>query len=139
VTERVVDCYSEDKAVKKLLRNTKQLIKQGTKEDRLFKITRGRAYIVKKANKTKIPLLELKKGDYFGNFPFVEIGQEPYNCSVYISKDLKIKKIDFDDFQNEYRGISQTFKNMIQNMGTCIAVTTMVAIEHYNKAFKKSK
>ncbi|MBT8356573.1 MAG: hypothetical protein KJO61_02265, partial [Deltaproteobacteria bacterium] len=65
------------------------------------------------------------------------MGHEPHNASVFASKDLKLNPIDLKKLQEEYDSLSQTFKNIIENMATCTSVTTLLASRYQVKTMKK--
>ncbi|MBW1826997.1 MAG: hypothetical protein JRI78_08410, partial [Deltaproteobacteria bacterium] len=72
-----------------------------------------------------------------GNVSFLDLGQEPYQASVFASEDLKITKIDPDILQEEHNRLSPTFKNFIEHLATCVSVTTMLACEFHKKTGDK--
>ncbi len=111
----------------------KPIIKQNTTEDALYVVREGSASVVRSNDAIHIPLAQLYKGDYFGHIPFVEIGHEPESASVLASKDLKVRKIDMAQFQSEYNQLSTTFKNFVDNVATCISVTTNVVCGYHKK------
>jgi hypothetical protein len=75
-------------------------------------------------------LANLCKGDVFGYVPFFDTGHEPFSASVYGSNDLKVRTVNPEDLQNEYNHLSSTFKNIVENVVTCISVTTMLACKY---------
>ncbi|NIV98069.1 cyclic nucleotide-binding domain-containing protein, partial [Candidatus Saccharibacteria bacterium] len=64
------------------IKGKKQLIKQGQDEDRLFTIKDGQVVIARKTENGYVPLAQLKKGDFFGRIPFLDMGHEPYSAAV---------------------------------------------------------
>lgn len=113
--------------------NRKPVIKQGTTEDSLYIIREGTAAVVRHEEHGRIPLAQLYKGDFFGRVPFLEIAHEPEYASVMASKDLKVRKVDLAQLQNEYNQLSTTFKNFVDNVSTCVAVTTKVVCQYQKK------
>jgi hypothetical protein len=61
------------------------------------------------------------------------MGHEPEFASVLASRDLKVRKIDLPQFQKEYNQLSTTFKNFIDNVSTCVTVSTKVVCNYYKK------
>ena len=86
-----------------------------------------------------LPLLTLEKDDVFGHLPFLDMGHEPYSASIRASKDLKTDKLDGLEIQHEYENLSRGFRNLIDNMSTCIAVTTKEACHKYNGGKTKAR
>jgi len=111
----------------------KPVIKQGTSEEDLYIIREGTASVVRQEDYGRIPLARLCKGDYFGHTPFLDMGHEPEFASVLASRDLKVRKIDLPQFQKEYNQLSTTFKNFIDNVSTCVTVSTKVVCNYYKK------
>ena len=64
-------------------------------------------------------------GDVLGKLPFYDIGQEPHCATVIESKDLEIQKINTDSTMKEYTRPLRVLRNMINNVGTCVAKTTL--------------
>ncbi len=111
----------------------KAIIQQNSTEDALYVVREGSASVVRYDDSIHIPLAQLYKGDCFGRIPFVELGHEPEFASVLASKDLKVRKIDMVQFQSEYNQLSTTFKNFVDNVASCVAVTTDVVCSYHKK------
>ncbi|MDJ0913688.1 MAG: cyclic nucleotide-binding domain-containing protein [Desulfobacterales bacterium] len=126
-TESAVAIKTGNNSFKQRLSNKKPYIKQGKKEQRLFKIVKGEATIVRKSDSGLVPLVDLVEGDFFGQIPFLDMGHEPDSASVLISKDLKASKVDPVQLQKEYNKLSPTFQNLIDSIATCISVTSAIA------------
>jgi len=137
VTDKTIDAYIKKKKVKDFLKDKKLVMKTDENEKRLFSIKRGNAFIVRKTDSDYIHLSTLNKGDFFGHVPFLDMGHEPYSAMVFGSKDLEIKKLGSEKLQKEYDQLSNTFKNIIENLGTCILATTMMTCEFQKKAGSK--
>jgi CRP-like cAMP-binding protein len=112
-----------------MIKGKKQLIKQGQNEERLFSIKEGEAIIARQTDNGYIPLAHLKKGDYFGRVPFLDMGHEPYSAAVFSSEDLKLAAVDTDRLKSEHERLSSTLKNIIEHLATSISVTTLVSCE----------
>ena len=52
---------------------------------------------------------------------------------------VKLKELNPDQLQEEYEGLSTTFKNIMINISTCISATTSVACEFSKSSSKKKK
>jgi len=117
-----------------LIKNKKQLIQQGQKEERLFTIKGGEAVIARQTDNGYVPLVRLKKGDYFGKIPFLDLGHEPYSAAVFSSENLKLAAVDSDKLKSEHEGLSSTLKNIIEHLATSVSVTTVVTCDYKKKA-----
>ncbi len=139
VTDKTIDAYIKKKKVKDFLKDKKLVMEPDKNEKRLFSIKQGNAFIVRKTDSDYVHLSTLSKGDFFGQVPFLNMGHEPYSAMVFGSKDFEIKKLGPEKLQKEYDQLSDTFKNFIENIGTCILATTMMTCELQKKAsLKKS-
>jgi hypothetical protein len=81
-----------------------------------------------------VPLVRLKKGDFFGRVPFLDMGHEPYSAAVFSSENLKLAAVDSEKLKSEHEGLSSTLKNIIEHLATSVSVTTLVTC-----GFKKEK
>jgi CRP-like cAMP-binding protein len=113
-----------------LIKNKKQLIQQGQKEERLFTIKDGEAVIARQSDNGFVPLARLKKGDYFGKIPFLDLGHEPYSAAVFSSENLKLAAVDTARLNSEHEGLSSTLKNIIEHLATSVSVTTVVTCDY---------
>ena len=126
LTSRVVEYHTQSLNIEGFIRDKQKIMRQGEGEKRLFRIQQGHVHIVHRDQGRYLPLVSLSREDYFGSFPFLDMGDEPEKASVLASKDLKIVSMDAAVFQQEYDSISPTFKNIIENVATCISATTRV-------------
>ena len=136
VTERAVGINIDRDRIDELIKDNKPIIKQGEAEDKIYIISEGEAWVIRYTDNNHVILANLCKGDVFGYVPFFDTGHEPFSASVYGSKDLKVRTVNPEDLQNEYNHLSSTFKNIVENVATCISVTTMLACK-YIKEHKK--
>jgi CRP-like cAMP-binding protein len=138
VTDRAADIYFKKNLSKEFIKDKKPLIKQGSKDAKLFNITQGEAVVVRQVDKDHIPLACLYKGDFFGRLPFLEMGHEPYNASVLASEEnIEFSEMKPDDLQQNHDGLSITFRNFIENLGTCISATSNQACIFLKQAGNK--
>ncbi len=135
LTNMLVSINAGDKKVTELIQGKKPLIKQGQDETRLFCITTGQAWVGRETDDGLVPLVHLQKGDFLGYLPFLDMGHEPFSAAVFASPDLKLTTLDLDQFQKEYDSLSQTMKNVLEHLATCISVTTMLTCDHFHKVF----
>jgi len=134
VTDMAVDIHLNKIRLEEYINVKNQVINQGDSEGSLFEITNGVAHIVRNDETGYVPLGSLYPGDFFGNIPFLDIGQEPFHASVFGSEDLEFKKMTPDKLQQEYNKLQPTFKNFIDHLATCISVTSRVACEFHKKS-----
>jgi CRP-like cAMP-binding protein len=139
LNERAFDFRLGKFSIEDFVGNKKPIITQNSTEDALYVVREGTASVVRFDDSTHIPLAQLYKGDYFGHIPFVDLGHEPEAASVLAGKDLKVRKIDMTQFQNEYNQLSTTFKNFVDNVATCVSVTTDVVCSYHKKFGTGSK
>ena len=133
VTDSVVKIVSANGLADALLNNKKAVIEQGKNEERAFTITRGKVAIARKTESRYVPLLELEKGDFFGHIPFIKMGHEPHAAAVFASNDLKISPLNVEDLVAEHDSLPNSFRHIIENLATCISVTTMLACDYHAK------
>jgi len=139
VTNMAVEIYSGgQQKLAKLTQGKKTLIKQGQAEKRLFRIRSGDAYVARETDVGIVPVAHLKAGDFFGQIPFLDMGQEPNSASVYASKNLKISVLDPKALQKDHEKLSSTLQNILAHLATSISVTTLIATDYYKKSFSKT-
>ena len=132
-TNMAVDIYAGEEKIAEFLKGKKVLIKQGQDEKRLFRVRSGEAYIARETDAGVVPIACLQKDDYFGNFPFLDLGHEPYSASIFASADLKLSTMDPQELQKEHDKLSSTLKNILAHLSTSISVTTLIACDLYKK------
>jgi len=126
VTNRVIEYHTDSINVDSYVKDKQKVLKQGDDQGRIFRIQRGHVTVVQQSEDGYLPLLSLYKDDYFGDFPFLSLGQEPQKASVLASKDLKVVSVQPESLHSEFNQISTTYKNIIENVATCISATTRV-------------
>jgi hypothetical protein len=134
VTDRAVELYSSDVGCNELRKDNNRAFENVVpSQDDLYSITEGSANIVGNTSKGELSLVPLNKDDIFGNIPFLDFGHEPRSASVLGSNDLKVDKLDIKYLQEEYNSLSQTFRNLIYNIGTYISMTTNLVYKFHNR------
>jgi CRP-like cAMP-binding protein len=124
LTERVVEYHDGNVQTTDVLKDKNVLIRQAkTEEKQLYVIKQGRASVVRSTDNGPVVLCHLYKGDFFGDVPFLHLGQEPEGASIYGSENIKIVKIEAVSLHKEYNRLSTTFKNIVDNMASCMSVT----------------
>jgi len=129
VIEMAVAIKSNNNHLDKLIKDQKQLIKQGQNEERLFAIKDGEVIIARQIDNSFVPLARLKKGDFFGRVPFLDMGHEPYSAAVFSSENLRLAAVDSDKLKAEHQGLSSTLRNIIEHLATSVSVTTLVTCD----------
>ncbi len=119
ITDTAVELFMKENKAHGLIGDKKVVINEG-----LFTITEGEAYVVRLTLQGYLSLLTLKKDDVFGYAPFMDIGQELRCGSVIASQDLRINRLDTDSLRKEYDRLSPVFKGFIENVATCVSLTT---------------
>jgi hypothetical protein len=124
LTDRIVEYHDEQVQTSDILKDKKVLIRQAKSEEpQLYVVKQGRASVARNTENGPVLLCHLYKGDFFGDLPFLHLGHEPEGASIYGSENIKIAKIESVKLQKEYNRLSTTFKNIVDNMATCISVT----------------
>jgi CRP-like cAMP-binding protein len=137
VSGLAADIQSNKVAIEEFVKGKKPVMKQDESNEKLFMITEGEACIVRKTERGYVPLATLGKKDFYGNIPFLDMGQEPFSAMVLGSEDLEVKEMDPEILQNEHSQLSATFKNIIEHLATCISVTTIIASDFHKKIAEK--
>lgn len=134
LNERAIELRQKELDPAPYVDNRKPVIKQATMDEDFYLIKEGSASVVRYEENGRIPLANLYKGDYFGRLPFLDMGHEPEFASVMATKDLKVRKVEIAQLQKEYNHLSTTFKNFIDNVATCVSITTKVVCNYYKKS-----
>jgi hypothetical protein len=66
------------------------------------------------------------------------MGLEPESAIVMGDQNLKVTKLDRQILTNEYEQLSSTFKNILENICTCILATAMVVCDYKKKSKPKT-
>ena len=95
------------------------------------------AAFVRSTDNASVLLANLNKGDFIGQIPFFSIGHEPHSASVFASKDFEASMLPLDRVLKEYNKLSSALKNIIENVSTCVLVSTRVACDFKKQTAKK--
>jgi CRP-like cAMP-binding protein len=133
VVEMAVKIKENQNDPESYIKGKKQLIKQGQDEERLFTIKDGEVVIARQIENGYVPLAELKKGDFFGRIPFLDMGHEPYSAAVFSSDNLKLAAVDKQKLESEHQELSSTLKNIIEHLATAVSVSTRVTCDFQNQ------
>jgi hypothetical protein len=126
ITDRVLQVRAGNRGTKNFLLNGVPLIPMAQSETGLYVLADGQASVVGQRDGVQVPLLNLNKGEVFGNLPFVNLGQEPERASVVGSSDVKKIALQSGPLQSEFEKLSTTFRNLLVNTADAIAQTTDV-------------
>jgi CRP-like cAMP-binding protein len=137
LNERVLEFQQNVTDNNPLLDDKNPVIKQGTTEDAMYVVSEGTATVVRNEPDGRIPLVQLRKGDFFGHVPFLDLGHEPEFASVLSSKNFKVRRVEMAAFRNEYAQLSTTFKNFVDNVAACVSVSTRVVCDYQKKGVGK--
>ncbi|UCF93203.1 MAG: cyclic nucleotide-binding domain-containing protein [Desulfobacterales bacterium] len=111
------------------IKDKRPVIKEGQKEERLFRIREGDAIVARHSDYGFIPLAHLHEGDFLGHVSFLDMGHEPYSASIFASSDLKLTVVDTEKLKAEHNTLSSTLKNILEHLATSISVTSMIACD----------
>lgn len=138
VTNSCVDQYLKIDHASRVLREKQQRLNLSPKEKKLERIERGNAGIVRETSHGPLYIANLSAGDYIGAVPFLDIGHEPHQASVFASGSLATTEIDLKTLGEEYEELSLTFKNLIESVAINISLTTNVAGNFLKRNRQKS-
>ncbi|MFZ7110406.1 MAG: cyclic nucleotide-binding domain-containing protein [Desulfatiglandales bacterium] len=124
VSDRAVELSENDPRTGEAALDKKAIIKQGSGVNEVFSIMNGETYVIGETSNGRIPLVTLKKGDFLGRVPFLDMGHEPRSATVLGSDDLELRLIDVGRLQQEFDGLSGTLKSLIEHSCNAVAVTT---------------
>ncbi len=127
ITDRTVSLLMSQTVADLLNESDTALVDQKTLESGFFNIREGQTWVVSQTRRGYLPLCTLSERDVFGSVPFLDIGHEPRFASVAAQENLRIEEMDVEVLNREYERLSDTFKSLIHNIGSCIAETTRVA------------
>ena len=137
VTERSVEISLDKDNIKKFTKDKKLFTIKEDDKRKLFKITQGESSIIRKIKNGYVPLANLGQDDFIGHVPFLDIGHEPDSAAVFASEDFEVSEMDIGSLQEEYKRLPPTLKNMIENVATCISITTSSAVSFQKEKFRK--
>ncbi len=103
------------------------LMDQNLLESGIYTISEGKTWVVGSTRRGYLPLCGLNERDVLGRVPFLDIGHEPHRASVLSQRVLRVEALDSGALNQEYETLSQTFKGLIHNAGSCISETTRIA------------
>ncbi len=134
VMHNAVNAYLQQDDAKQILKDRRPVIMEGKNDDKAFVITGGNASIVRKTETGIVMLVSLmEKSDVIGPIPFLDMGLEPASAIVMGDPQLKVTKLDRQALIDEFEQLSSTFKNILENLSTCILATAMVTCEFKKK------
>lgn len=139
VMQNAVNAYLQLDDAKQVLKDRRPVIMEGKNDDKAFVITGGIASVVRKTETGIVMLVSsMEKGDVIGPIPFLDMGLEPASAIVMGDPQLKVTKLDRQALIDEFEQLSSTFKNILENLSTCILATAMVTCEFEKKRGPKA-
>jgi CRP-like cAMP-binding protein len=137
--QNAVNTYLQQDDAKQILKDRRPVIMEGKNDDKAFVITGGNASVVRKTETGIVMLVSsMEKGDVIGPIPFLDMGLEPASAIVMGDPQLKVTKLDRQALIDEFEQLSSTFKNILENLSTCILATAMVTCEFKKKRGRKA-
>jgi CRP-like cAMP-binding protein len=124
ITDRVLQVQSGNLNTKGFILDGVPLIPMARRATGLYVLADGQASVIGQRDGQPVPLLNLYKGELFGNLPFVNLGQEPERASVVGTSEVKKIPLQLDPLQSEFDQLSATFRNLLVNTADAIAQTT---------------
>ena len=132
ITDRAAALSAQSEGTNELPKDKRPIMKLGSTKEKLYLITQGEASVVGRHAERDLPLVTLGKGDFFGYVPFWDTGHEPRAATIFGSQDLKANQLKLEKLQAEYDGLSSTFRNLIDNVSSNIALTTKMLYQINN-------
>jgi len=124
ITDRALEMRSGNLSTKNFILDGVPLIPMSQRTTGLYVLADGQASVMGNRNCDNVPLINLYKGDIFGNLPFVNLGQEPERATVVGNSEVKKIPLCLDPLQSEFEKLSATFRNLLVNIADGIAQTT---------------
>jgi hypothetical protein len=124
ISDRALQVRSGNLSTKNFILDGVPLIPMAQRATGLYVLAEGQASVMGNRDRRQVPLLNLYKGDIFGNLPFVNLGQEPERASVVGNAEVKKIPMRLDPLQSEFEKLSATFRNLLVNIADGIAQTT---------------
>jgi len=135
VTDQTIAYYSNENPLAQL-EDLDTYINQGEKNDNVAMIKEGRAYVAGKTNSGEVLLANLYPGDFIGSVPFINMNHEPFSASIYCTKNLVAEEVNMDAVVNEFKKLTPTFNNIVDNIASSVAATSIMACEFFKKHTK---
>ena len=124
ITDRAVEMRTGNPSTKNFVLDGVPLIPMAQRATGLYVLADGQASVMGNRTCDNVPLINLYKGDIFGNLPFVNLGQEPERATVIGNSEVKKIPLRLDPLQTEFEKLSATFRNLLVNLADGIAQTT---------------
>ena len=107
--------------------------REEAQKEGLCLITKGEAFMIVRIGEDLVPIMTLGEGDFLGQLPFLDFGYDQTGIVYFLSDGFEAEPVNVELIRNEFERLSVTFKNFIDNMVSCIAVTTNIAINYIKK------
>jgi CRP-like cAMP-binding protein len=96
---------------------------QTIRKGQIHIVKKGQAAVVRHTPTGPVVLCVLNQGDIFGDLPFLHLGQAFDGAAVYGPAGVRMVACEAASLQQEYRRLSATFKNIVDNMTNCMSIT----------------
>jgi len=123
LTDKAVDFEMKRGKQESMITDSRPFMKKELPINDLFSITEGDIFVIERRREDYLQLLTLGKEDFFGHVPFMDTDYELCNTAAIPSDDLVLDKVDSGELQREYDNLSKTFRNLIDNTGSCVSET----------------
>jgi signal-transduction protein with cAMP-binding, CBS, and nucleotidyltransferase domain len=124
ITDRAVQMQTGNFSTKNFILDGVPLLPRAQRATGLYVLADGQASVMGGHDTAPVPLINLYKGDIFGNLPFVNLGQEPERATVVGNSEVRKIPLRLDPLQKEFEKLSATFRNLLVNIADGIAQTT---------------
>lgn len=123
ITDLAVDIFHKNHNGDASSQNDMKMLESKLLQKDLYIIRKGTAQVVRPIQNANLTLMNLGRNDVFGHIPFFNCGHEPQSAFISTSEDLVTDKINIQRLEEQYEKLSDTFKNLIFHMGSCIIQT----------------
>ncbi|MBW1912293.1 MAG: DUF4388 domain-containing protein [Deltaproteobacteria bacterium] len=123
LTDKAVDLEMNNGRQGNMIRGSRPIMERELHKNDLFSITEGDISVMERRNGYQ-QLVTLGKEDFFGHVPFMDTDYELCNTAAIPSDDLVLDRVDSVQLQREYDKLSTTFRNLVDNIGSCVSETT---------------
>ncbi len=106
------------------------LVSQGAPDDTLHEILTGGGRLIKKTPGGDTAIMDLVPGDFVGRLPFGKCLLEPESASVIVDDDASYRTVDSSLVGLEYGQLSQTLKNILDNLSVTVSVLSECICNH---------
>ena len=129
ITDRAVDFEEMNNKESGMITDTNGFEEKDLSKRTLYMIENGEMCVMRRSKTENLSLFTLKKDDFFGDVPFIDLGHEPFNAIYMASKNLEVQKLDTENLKRDYDSLHYSFRSIVDNVSECISVTTRLVHE----------